>query len=122
LEAFSAGTPVIVPNHGSFAAIVSDRKEGILFSPGDAASLASTLRAAVCACEADWIVWSGHARRKFLRELTEEASYMQLTRIYEKARQDFASMSLDTLGAEKRNPYRYEPENQEMQLPEKGRD
>jgi|HubBroStandDraft_3_1064219.scaffolds.fasta_scaffold36612_2 glycosyltransferase involved in cell wall biosynthesis len=122
LEAFSAGTPVIVPNHGSFAAIVSDRKEGMLFSPGDAASLASTLEAAVCACEADWIAWSGQARSKFLRKLTAEASYMQLMWIYEKARQGFASMSLATLGAEKSDPYRYEPDNQETQLPEKGRD
>jgi glycosyltransferase involved in cell wall biosynthesis len=122
LEAFSAGTPVIVPNHGSFAAIVSDRKEGMLFSPGDAASLASTLEAAVCACEADWIAWSGQARSKFLRKLTAEASYMQLMWIYEKARQGFASMSLATLGAEKSDPYRYEPDNQETRLPEKGRD
>jgi glycosyltransferase involved in cell wall biosynthesis len=110
LEAFSAGTPVVVPNHGSFAAIVSDRKEGILFSPGDVVSLASALRAAVCACEAEWIVWSGYARGKFLRELTAEASYAQLMRIYDIARERFASKSFSALAGETRKRYKYEPE------------
>jgi glycosyltransferase involved in cell wall biosynthesis len=108
LEAFSVGTPVIVPNHGSFTAFVSDRREGILFSPGDATSLASTLRAAVCASEADWMVWSGHARNKFLRELTEEASYAQLMRIYEKARESVASKSSSALAAMAGKQYRYD--------------
>jgi len=110
LEAFSTGTPVIVPNHGSFAALVSNRKEGMLFSPGNADSLTSALRAAVGASEADWIMWSGHAREKFLLELTEEASYLQLMRIYEKAREHFASKSSRAQVGEERKQYRYEPE------------
>jgi glycosyltransferase involved in cell wall biosynthesis len=122
LEAFSAGTPVVVPNHGSFAAIVLDRKEGMLFSPGDVASLAATLRVAVCADEAEWMVWSGHARRKFLRELTAEANYSQLMRVYQKAREHCSSMSSAALMEERRNQSRYELENQDTPLPEKGRD
>jgi glycosyltransferase involved in cell wall biosynthesis len=122
LEAFSAGTPVVVPKHGSFRAIVADRKEGMLFAPGDAASLASTLRSAVCACEAEWMVWSDHARSKFLRELTAEANYLQLMRVYQKAREHFSSMSSAALMEEKRNQSRYEPKHQDMPLPEKGRD
>jgi glycosyltransferase involved in cell wall biosynthesis len=122
LEAFSAGTPVVAPNHGSFAAIVSDRKEGMLFSPGDVASLASTLRAAVCACEAEWMVWSGHARSKFLRELTAEANYSQLMRVYQKAREHFSSMHAEPLIEEQPNQSRYKPENQGIPLVEKGRD
>jgi glycosyltransferase involved in cell wall biosynthesis len=122
LEAFSAGTPVVVPNHGSFAAIVSDRKEGMLFLPGDLASLASTLRAAVRACEVEWMAWSGHARGKFCRELTAEASYSQLMRIYQKAREHFSSMCSSALMEGKRNQSRYAPHNQDMPLPEKARD
>jgi glycosyltransferase involved in cell wall biosynthesis len=122
VEALSAGTPVVVPNHGSFAAIVSDRKEGMLFSPGDAVSLASALRAAVCACDAEWIVWSGHARNKFLRELTAEANYSQLMAIYQKAKEHFASLSSVALAEAQRNQYRHERENQEMPLSEKGKD
>jgi glycosyltransferase involved in cell wall biosynthesis len=121
LEAFSAGTPVVVPNHGSFASIVSDRKEGMLFLPGDVASLASTLRAAVWACEAEWMVWSGHARSKFCRELTAEANYSQLMRVYQKAREHFSSMSSSALMEEKRNQSRYEPGNQDTPLPQEGR-
>jgi glycosyltransferase involved in cell wall biosynthesis len=122
LEAFSAGTPVVVPNHGSFAAIVSDRKEGMLFLPGDVASLASTLRAAVWACEAEWMVWSGHARSKFCRELTAAANYSQLMRVYQKAREHFSSMSSSAVMEEKRNQSRYAPENQDTPLSEKAKD
>jgi glycosyltransferase involved in cell wall biosynthesis len=121
LEAFSAGTPVVVPNHGSFAAIVSDRKEGMLFSPGDVASLVSTLRAAVCAREAEWMVWSGHARSKFLRELTAEANYSQLMRVYQKAGEHYASLSSSAPIQEKQKR-KYAPTNQEIALTEKGKD
>ena len=44
LEAFAAGTPVIAANHGGMAEMVRDGEDGLLFAPGDAASLAAALR------------------------------------------------------------------------------
>jgi glycosyltransferase involved in cell wall biosynthesis len=89
LEAFSVGTPVVVPDHGAFAASVSNKKEGLLFSAGDAASLAVTLRDALNATESDWTQWSSNARNKYLREYTDRANYSQLMSIYQQAAECF---------------------------------
>ena len=85
LEALSSGTPVIAPDHGAFPRIVSNDREGLLFSAGDAASLENALRAALAAPESVWAQWSVNARDKFLREYTEQVNYAQLMAIYEKA-------------------------------------
>jgi glycosyltransferase involved in cell wall biosynthesis len=85
LEALSAGTPVVVPDHGAFAAIVSDKKEGLLFSARKAASLTATLRFALDATEDEWMQWSSRARRKYLREYTDHVNYPQLMSIYQQA-------------------------------------
>jgi len=85
LEALSAGTPPIVPNHGAFPVMVSDGREGLRFAAGDAASLAATLRVALSAPEHVWMKWSGNARNKYLREYTAEINYAQLLAVYERA-------------------------------------
>jgi len=85
LEALSSGTPVIAPDHGAFPRIISNDREGLLFSAGDAASLENALRAAIAAPESLWTQWSVNARNKFLREYTEQVNYAQLMAIYEKA-------------------------------------
>ena len=85
LEALSAGTPLIVPNHGAFPVMVSDGKEGLHFSAGNVASLATTLRAALSIPEHVWMKWSDNARSKYLREYTAETNYAQLLAIYEQA-------------------------------------
>lgn len=85
LEALSAGTPVVVPDHGAFMAIVSDNEEGLFFSAGKATSLAATLRRALEATEDDWAQWSSNARSKYLREYTDQANYPQLMSIYQQA-------------------------------------
>ena len=85
LEALSVGTPVIVPDHGAFAAMVSDTKEGLFFSPREATSLARTLRRALHATETDWAQWSSNARDRYLREYTDQANYPQLMSIYRQA-------------------------------------
>lgn len=85
LEALSVGTPVIAPDHGAFPRILSNDREGLLFSAGDAASLENALRAALAAPESVWTRWSVNARNKFLREYTEQENYAQLMAIYEKA-------------------------------------
>jgi len=43
-EAFLAGVPVVASGHGALAEAVEDGRTGLLFAPGDAASLADALR------------------------------------------------------------------------------
>jgi len=100
LEAFSVGTPVIVPNHGAFAVMVSHRQEGLLFSPGDAASLTSALGAAVDVPGGDWVQWSANAQSKYLNEYSEKASYGRLIFIYQKAIETFHRSSSRVAGQE----------------------
>ena len=85
LEALSTGTPVIAPGHGAFSRILSNDSEGLLFSAGDAASLENALLAAIAAPESVWTQWSVNARKRFLREYTEQENYARLMAIYEKA-------------------------------------
>lgn len=85
LEALSAGTPVIVPNHGAFAAMVSDGVEGLMFSAGDADSLSTALQAALDASEGAWIQWSANARDKHLSAYSARNNYAQLMSIYQEA-------------------------------------
>jgi glycosyltransferase involved in cell wall biosynthesis len=87
LEAFSAGTPVIVPNHGAFPTFVTHSQDGLLFSPGDADSLATTLRAALSASNDVWLCWSENARATSLRTFTEAHNYERLISVYRKATQ-----------------------------------
>jgi glycosyltransferase involved in cell wall biosynthesis len=93
LEAFSVGTPVIVPNHGSFADLVSHGQEGLLFSAGDAASLTLALRAALQAGEGEWRLWSAHALCKHRNAFTEEVNYRRLMFIYQEAIEAFQRSS-----------------------------
>lgn len=85
LEALSAGTPVIAPGHGAFPRILSNDREGLLFSAGNSASLENALRTALAAPESVWTQWSVNARNRFLREYTEQENYAQLITIYQKA-------------------------------------
>ena len=85
LEALSAGTPVIVPNHGAFAAMVSDGMEGLMFSAGDADSLSTALQAALDASEGAWIQWSANARDKHVSAYSARNNYAQLMSIYQEA-------------------------------------
>jgi glycosyltransferase involved in cell wall biosynthesis len=84
LEAFSVGTPVIVPNHGAFTRMASNH-EGLFFSPGDRDSLTVTLKQASNMTEAAWLQLSNNARGKYSREYTEQTNYSQLMYIYQQA-------------------------------------
>jgi glycosyltransferase involved in cell wall biosynthesis len=44
LEAWANGVPVVLPDHGAFSELVADTGGGLLFRPGDVASLADGLR------------------------------------------------------------------------------
>jgi glycosyltransferase involved in cell wall biosynthesis len=83
LEAFSVGTPVIAPNHGPFPSFMSHQEEGLLFLPGDASSLAATLRAGLDSPDGEWTRWSKNASIKYLREFTASCNYDQLISIYQ---------------------------------------
>jgi len=85
VEAFSVGTPVIVPNHGSFSKMVSNGGEGFFFSAGDIPSLANTVREAINMQESPWMRLSANAREKFLREYSDLTNYEQLMAVYQKA-------------------------------------
>jgi glycosyltransferase involved in cell wall biosynthesis len=104
LEALAAGTPVIVPNHGAFAAMVSDGVQGLQFSAGDADSLATTLQAALEASEGAWMQWSANARNKHLSEYSARSNYAQLMAIYEEAAKCFQGIR-----SRARNPEIAEP-------------
>jgi glycosyltransferase involved in cell wall biosynthesis len=84
LEAFSVGTPVIVPHHGAFTKMVSNR-EGLFFSVGNLDSLIDALQKARSMTEAAWLQSSIDARDKYLREYTEQTNYSQLMYIYQQA-------------------------------------
>jgi glycosyltransferase involved in cell wall biosynthesis len=43
-EAFLAGVPVVAAGHGALAEAIEDGRTGLLFAPGDSASLAAALR------------------------------------------------------------------------------
>jgi glycosyltransferase involved in cell wall biosynthesis len=86
-EALSAGTPVIVPNHGAFPTFVKQSREGLLFAPGDADSLASTLGAALNTSNDVWLRMSRNAHASYRRTFTEKHNYEQLISVYLQATQ-----------------------------------
>jgi glycosyltransferase involved in cell wall biosynthesis len=51
LEAWAAGVPAVLPDHGAFPEMVEDTRGGVHFRPGDAADLASALRRMICDSE-----------------------------------------------------------------------
>ena len=81
-EAFSVGTPVIVPNHGAFPAFVTPSRDGLLFAPGDADSLADILGTALKVTNDVWLRWSEDARATYRRIFSEAHNYEQLISIY----------------------------------------
>lgn len=85
LEAFSARTPVIVPDHAGFPEIVTAAKTGLLFSSGDTASLAATLSQALILESEVWERMSRAAIDRFERCYSPEANYAVLMRIYQAA-------------------------------------
>lgn len=82
LEAWSVGTPVVVPDHGAFPSLVSHCQQGMLFSSGDVESLAITLTQALETRDDVWTQWSQSARKKYLAHYTQDANYEQLMYIY----------------------------------------
>jgi glycosyltransferase involved in cell wall biosynthesis len=81
-ESFACGTPVVCSRLGAMAEIVTDRCDGLHFTPGDAEDLASKVKWAWRHPEE--LAEMGRAgRRKYERDYTAEKNYSLLMGIYE---------------------------------------
>jgi len=80
-EAFAAGTPVVASAHGGLKSIVEDGHTGRLFTPGDAAALASTLDA--LHADSSAVAMGVAARRRYETAYSPSANYQQLNAIYD---------------------------------------
>lgn len=84
VEAFGCGLPVIASRIGALAELVEDRVTGLLFEPGDPASLADTMRWAL-EHPAEMAAMGKAARAHYEANFTAERNYQQLLAIYEGA-------------------------------------
>lgn len=83
-EAFAFGTPVAVSNLGPLPSIVQAGVSGVVFEPGNPASLRQALQDAWQASGALEQLGRG-ARQAFETNYTEESNYSTLMRVYEQA-------------------------------------
>jgi glycosyltransferase involved in cell wall biosynthesis len=89
LEAFSVGTPVIVPDHGAFPCLMTHEQEGFAFSAGDRVSLAKAIRKACDQNSIDWTAFSDNALKAYNQQFGAEQNYGQLMAIYEYSMSNF---------------------------------
>ncbi len=85
LEAMALGTPVLVPGHGPFPAMITDGKEGWFFSAGDADALAEKIAEILALPEEGWQRHADAARATYLARFTPETNYARLMTIYQEA-------------------------------------
>jgi glycosyltransferase involved in cell wall biosynthesis len=83
-EAFAFGTPAAVSAIGPLPTIVEHGRTGVVFQPGDPASLVDTLRQ-VWRSPGTLEAMSIQARREYEQKYAESANYDGLMRIYEEA-------------------------------------
>ncbi len=83
-EAFAFGTPAAVSNIGPLPSIVNYGKNGVVFEPANAESLAHTVKTA---WETTGLLerLGGEARNAFENKYSKESNYSMLTQIYEGA-------------------------------------
>jgi glycosyltransferase involved in cell wall biosynthesis len=81
IEAYAAGVPVIAPSFGVLPSLVDHEVTGLLYLPGDAASLASTVRWAA-EHPSEMEAMGAAARRRFEDRHTEEGAYATLAGVY----------------------------------------
>jgi len=84
VEGFATGLPAIASNHGTMAALIRHRHNGLLFQPGDAEALAAEVRwffdheSTACAMRRS-------ARAEFEHRYTKKEHYERLIAIYQRA-------------------------------------
>jgi glycosyltransferase involved in cell wall biosynthesis len=81
LEAFASGIPVIASRLGALGEIVTEGVDGLLFPPGDAVALASTVERLASSPELAERLSRG-ARRTFLERYAPDRSYRLLMAAY----------------------------------------
>ena len=81
LEAMSAGIPVVASDIGAQAEVVADGVSGLLFTTGDAASLASAVRRLASSDDLALHLSRG-AREAFLQRYSIDTSYQKLMAVY----------------------------------------
>lgn len=83
LEAYSAGTPVIVSNIGSLKEMVNDGSTGFLFEKGNSQSLFAVMKKAMLHKGYEGMVQNAY--KEFEEKYTADINYRQLIRIYNEA-------------------------------------
>jgi glycosyltransferase involved in cell wall biosynthesis len=83
-ESFAKGTPVIASNLGNMKSMVTHRRTGLHFEPGDANSLVEQVEW-MLAHEDEWREMRVAARRAYEESYTPERNYQMMIRIYETA-------------------------------------
>ncbi|MCA9149686.1 MAG: glycosyltransferase [Planctomycetales bacterium] len=81
LESFAKGTPVIASRLGGMAELIDDERTGLLFEPGDPASLAAAVTKLV-ADPGRQEIYRSAARAEFETHYTAPMNYQQLIEIY----------------------------------------
>jgi glycosyltransferase involved in cell wall biosynthesis len=85
LEAFAAGVPVIVPDHGCFPQLVSRGADGELFAAGSADDLARAIGALITMPADRWQEISERVHQRACTEFGTDRNYGLLMDIYHKA-------------------------------------
>ncbi|GJE75647.1 glycosyltransferase family 4 protein [Methylorubrum suomiense] len=98
VEAFSAGTPVIVSRTGSLAEVIEDGVTGLHAEPGDAADLARVMDRMLGDPAAARRMGEA-ARRKYERDWSEATTTRQLLAIYDEAVASHATTRAAAAGA-----------------------
>ncbi|MFO0928103.1 MAG: glycosyltransferase [Gemmataceae bacterium] len=84
IEAFARGTPVLASRLGAMAELVEDGRTGLLFTPGDAADLAASVRR-ISTDRGIVAPMRAEARRVYLEKYTADRNLPQLLALYERA-------------------------------------
>jgi glycosyltransferase involved in cell wall biosynthesis len=84
VEAMAAGVPAVAAGHGAFAELVEDGVTGLLHRPGDAGSLADSLRRVVASAERNQAMGEA-ARRRYERDFSPSVGLDRLVAGYRAA-------------------------------------
>lgn len=82
-EAQAMGRPVIASNHGGARETVADGETGWLFSPGDAAALADTIKTALSTSEAERAEMGQLGRKRIIEHFSLDAMCERTLSVYE---------------------------------------
>lgn len=82
VEAFSMGTPIIVPRLGVFTEIAQENKNGLIFDINNPKSLSEAFEYALNLSENEWGRYSNTALEEILQRYSSSRNYELLTGIY----------------------------------------